>query len=186
LSVVHSYCFISFIFHPHHHIVLTFSSWDRKVTAVCQYFHFIRFPELANETIHERERWLPRILAFFSSISSFTLPAPNCVMDVALLPSMTSSDETLVRLLEFNPWGRATGAGLFNWTDDHDILHGKGVVAHSGSASTATPPFRMRTDCLQSHQFNSVTLLPHGWRDVLREAEEVVCRAAPTGITPMQ
>lgn len=123
-----------------------------RVTAIGQYVHFLVFEEIQEGRVHEKENWKSRIVEYFEKIRDF-LPSPNCILDVCVF-------EDRIRLLEFNPWGRATAAGLFNWTTDKDLL----------SAADGECQVRFREQLRDN--FEGITLLPAGWRDVCVAAFE--------------
>ena len=100
-----------------------------NLTALCQYCDLCYFPLV----VANKEKIQTRIVALFEQIkASGTLPFQNCVMDFACLP-----EQTLV--IEINPWvlsvylsqpslltpyGKleSTGAGLFDWRRDKNVL----------------------------------------------------------------
>ena len=121
--------------------------WDGKVTAMSQYFHFLYFPELQDQQM--QQEWVARVLDFFNTELS-DLPAQACILDVAVL-------EGEVLLLEFNPWGAATGPGLFDWCQDEPQLKADGAVE-------CAIEFRCRHE--PQVCFDGVSLLPHGWEQL--------------------
>lgn len=101
---------------------------DGKLTALSQYFDMLYFEHL----IQNKEFYLKIIQQFFESVKHM-LPWDTCVMDFLITCENDDveeleclrSEDFLVRLIEFNPFNRYTGAALFSWDRDREILEGK-------------------------------------------------------------
>lgn len=120
--------------------------YNNRITAIGQYFHFLYFPELLaqQDTIKER------ICAYYGRIRGRLPNECNqaSVMDVAVL-------DNEIYLIEFNPWGKATGAGLFSWKEDKEqLLNG---------------PVEIRLRKEPRTNFDNITLLPSTGLALLHE-----------------
>jgi hypothetical protein len=73
------------------------------------------------------------IMSFHQLVSpAFTVRLPSYVMDVVVLGDVNSSTSSLTtQIIELNSYGAdmSSGAGLFNWHIDHDIMYGEGAFA---------------------------------------------------------
>jgi hypothetical protein len=89
---------------------------DRRIVAVSQYFSELYFPELQGEKV--QKEMLERLDAFYARlIPKLPLSYKSFILDVKI-------DQKSVKLIELNPYGELTGAGLFDWKDDSDLLMG--------------------------------------------------------------
>jgi len=85
--------------------------FKRKITAISQYCYHLYFPHLVkNKNIYKE-----KIEAFYDQVKDI-IPQELCVMDVLILPD----DE--IKIIELNPFYNDTGACLFSWIEDKDIL----------------------------------------------------------------
>jgi hypothetical protein len=86
-----------------------------KLRAISQYACYTYFKELDDKKI--RESILKEIIEFYEKIK-YDIPYEDAVMDIVKLDG-----KWLV--VEFNPFGAetGTGAGLFNWKDDYEVLY---------------------------------------------------------------
>lgn len=96
-----------------------------KIRAISQYFFEKYYPEL-----QEKEGWIEsKICEFFDSDIKELVSTlyPDAVMDVVIWPQLAhrSYKNLGVFIIEFNPFGGSlvTGAALFNWRADHEILY---------------------------------------------------------------
>lgn len=135
---------------PSKSIAIIFIPWDnnlnsslefrcfvhkKKLTAISQYDCYHSFPMFANENfcffIKEK------IENFYDQIKAF-IPYHSCILDVMLKPKYDTKGDLKfevdvkedrpdwrVHLLEFNPFFAdvSSGAGLFEWGQDFEVLH---------------------------------------------------------------
>jgi len=89
--------------------------YQRKITAICQYCDIIYFPQL----VKYKDEIQRRIVQLFDTVKNI-LPFDNCIIDFAVV-----LDKNKTFIVEINPYLHTTGAGLFSWYADKDILEGK-------------------------------------------------------------
>lgn len=93
----------------------------RKMTALSQYFAARYLPLL----LKHREGLVARIRQAFDTLLANQLPYENAVIDWALVGQGDDPNALKLIVLELNPFSRTTGACLFSWVDDFDVLlHG--------------------------------------------------------------
>eukprot|EP00762_Andalucia_godoyi_P000475 ANDGO_03035.mRNA.1 hypothetical protein NAEGRDRAFT_57308 len=93
---------------------------DKQLTAISQYNQYCFYEDLQDQEMVVREG-----IRMFYEKHKNEIPYDNCVMDVALLPRRDSSGfiaTIALQIIEFNPFDRFTGASLFDWTVDRDVL----------------------------------------------------------------
>ena len=123
-----------------------------KLTAISQYDCYHTFPMFANPELcfHIKER----IENFYKQIKPF-VPFHSCILDVMLKPVKDMRGEFIfqvtvsedrpdwrVHLLEFNPFYAdvSSGAGLFDWQQDLDILYNGTSTGDSVLRVRVKPP----------------------------------------------
>jgi hypothetical protein len=126
-----------------------FVSDKGEITGIGQYYHFLNFgfPGGHEEKVKEV------ILRFFDQELKTKIEA-HCPCIIDLVVQQTGE----VTLLELNPWGRGTGAGLFNWDKDKEVLQGGPLEV------------RLRTE--DREHFNDITLLPRSAHELLASVLE--------------
>eukprot|EP00698_Gefionella_okellyi_P003035 TRINITY_DN12856_c0_g1_i1.p1 TRINITY_DN12856_c0_g1~~TRINITY_DN12856_c0_g1_i1.p1 ORF type:complete len:396 (+),score=81.96 TRINITY_DN12856_c0_g1_i1:27-1190(+) len=89
--------------------------YNRKLTALTQYFDMCYFDDIANDaaTIADRVR------QYFEREVLPRLPYQHCIVDFAVRPGDGS-----IQCIELNPWGHFTSACLFDWKRDLVLLQG--------------------------------------------------------------
>ncbi len=91
---------------------------NHKIQGISQYHCYTKFPSLQDRDhiLHIRD-----VIVKFHELAKTSLVMPNYVMDVAVLP------DSSCYLIEVNPFGpyMSSGAALFNWEKDGDLLYGK-------------------------------------------------------------
>ena len=107
--------------------------YGRSLTAAAQYYYTLYFPFL-----HLNRDTVLRKLREFVERYGERIPFEHCVIDLALVPNAGAPSvdslqshaeyaewyrEARVICIEINPWGRFSDAGLFDWTEDHELLH---------------------------------------------------------------
>lgn len=95
-----------------------------KMTAISQYYCYDKFEEYSKANSAMLEQIRAAILNFHAKVSSTfsSVIAPSYVFDV-----IVSRDLSKVQVVELNPFGAhmSSGAALFNWITDRDLLYGK-------------------------------------------------------------
>eukprot|EP01124_Arcella_intermedia_P020683 TRINITY_DN28181_c0_g1_i1.p1 TRINITY_DN28181_c0_g1~~TRINITY_DN28181_c0_g1_i1.p1 ORF type:complete len:344 (+),score=94.15 TRINITY_DN28181_c0_g1_i1:115-1146(+) len=124
-----------------------FVSPNGNITAIGQYYHFLKFPYTKEKIESIKEK----IISFFQFIRKDVQDFSPCVIDFII------QDQNVI-LLEINPFGIGTGAGLFNWNSDEKLLN--------------EGPLEMRIRLEERDNYNGITLLPSDWKQLLLRAEE--------------
>jgi len=135
--------------------------YSQKLTAISQYFHFIHFPQLA-QSKNLRKLFKSKIILFYERVLKLKIDRlvqqnpkfKNIVLDLVFLGHK-------VVVIESNPFGRKTGAGLFHWVNDKNIITGE----QNKDKKENHVSFRIRKEARKDYE--GVTLLPTGYDDVL-------------------
>ncbi|PRP77459.1 hypothetical protein PROFUN_14314 [Planoprotostelium fungivorum] len=93
-----------------------------KIMAISQYNHYLYFPHLQSES--RRRDILKRIHAFWQEVTSDDSYRCGEMYDAMVVDFLVSDDLQRACIIEINPFGPATGPGLFNWDVDRNILQG--------------------------------------------------------------
>ncbi len=88
--------------------------FEGRLTCISQYFWFCYFPEL----VKRHQAYLNAMTDFFYSQVRHRVPYDSYVIDLAVVGSK-------VWVIELNPFGDVSGACLFDWREDADVLHGR-------------------------------------------------------------
>jgi D123 len=92
-----------------------------RTTAISQYYTQVYFPLLDSR----REDVTKRILSFAKEMIAHLEPLRTYVLDISLdVRAADPPDSWDARVIELNPLHPSTGAGLFSWEDDADLLEG--------------------------------------------------------------
>ena len=86
--------------------------YKEKLTALTQYNNLAYFPQHL-EIKSEMERKIKEFVEGMKSVME------NCILDLVI------DDNGKVWVVEMNPFGELTGACLFSWSEDREILMGK-------------------------------------------------------------
>ena len=86
---------------------------DGRLTAISQYFWFSQFPQL----VEKHDAILDSLTSFFETHIRDAIPFDSYVIDFAI-------DDEKIYIVELNPFGTVSGACLYDWNRDHDLLHG--------------------------------------------------------------
>jgi hypothetical protein len=93
-----------------------------RVTAISQYFTHCHFPQLA-----AAKDQLHRAIVEFAEQAAPALPFESLVLD--LMVDMRVPDVFPCRIIEVNPFMRATDTCLFSWVmDEHVLLNGPSQI----------------------------------------------------------
>jgi hypothetical protein len=93
---------------------------QQQLVAVSQYATDLFVPAL----VRHRAAVAARVQAFFTdNLRPRLVGLDDYVVDLVLL----GADLATVKVLELNPYTSQTGGGLFDWTVDADVLHGRGA-----------------------------------------------------------
>lgn len=117
-----------------------------QLTAISQYNHYCVLPPVVTRA----EELQTIIAAFCAAEVSPRVVGPEYgtgyVVDVGVLPNGRCV------VVELNPWKPTTGAALFDWRGDADLLHGRAVPASDpprtlpdGLLEVGSPVLRLRT-----------------------------------------
>jgi D123 len=98
---------------------------ENSLRALSQYNHYCYLPHV----VHEREAISVAIRSFWEKVHPL-VQLSEYVMDFAVLQPERRAEEEKegkagelqVRIVELNPYATSTGASLFNWSRDHDLL----------------------------------------------------------------
>ncbi len=90
---------------------------NNKITAISQYNHYCKYPSLTGENAPNLESIYQRLMAFAVSVHP-VVKEKNYVLDLAIINNK-------VFIIELNPLDETTGACLFSWKNDRDLLSGK-------------------------------------------------------------
>lgn len=102
---------------------------NNKVTAISQYNHWCVYDSMHSDDVHA----LPEKLRAFAEKVHPYIEQSSYVLDLAVL-----GDE--IAVVELNPFDNTTGACMFDWKTDHDILH--------GVKDSDKPAFRVRHEVM--------------------------------------
>lgn len=103
---------------------------NNKVTAISQYDHYTYFPSLAPLKDEIQEGLMKTWAQAHALIGS-----ASYVVDMGYLPNRPHGDERFI-VIELSPFLPCTGASLFNWTSDIDVMEGR-----------APMEFRIKLEC---------------------------------------
>jgi len=158
---------------------LTVQGATPVVTGIGAYFHFLYY-EGSDLVVSKNYREGLNVMItdyVLNVIDPMLQPLEyeRYIVDVALVKDEVSSEDRLI-VVELNPFSIATGAGLFDWQQDYDLLlgHSSHRSQENGSTSRSLPEFRVRKTPRAS--FDGITLLPSGFKDVLQQAKEALSR----------
>ncbi len=85
------------------------------MTAISQYNHYITVPELQDKEYLTQIK--EKIFKFWNeNIRDLLIEFENYVIDFAFI------DKSILYLIELNPFDTKTGASLFDWNYDKEIL----------------------------------------------------------------
>jgi hypothetical protein len=87
---------------------------EGRLTAISQYFWFCFFPEL----VEKHNEYLDAMVRCYEEQLSKRVPYESYVVDFAVVGGK-------VIVIELNPFGDVSGACLFDWKEDADLLHGR-------------------------------------------------------------
>jgi len=85
--------------------------YKHQLNAVCQYYDTVYFEKLNNE----QHIYKQKILEFFPKIDKL-VPLENYIVDFVCF------DTGEIKVIELNPWASTTGASLFSWHNDRQLL----------------------------------------------------------------
>jgi len=98
---------------------------ERRIVAISQYNHYCCFDVLAGMDEAMRCRLRDKIIEYVGRLLDRIEP-PSYVMDVALIEEKNVPlIEGRLVTIELNPFLETTGAALFDWKQDSDLLHGR-------------------------------------------------------------
>lgn len=122
---------------------------NKRITGISQYHCYYPFEALQDREHAQRVR--DEIVAYHDEIKD-GLPLPSYVMDVVVFPDYSC------HLIELNPFGSnmSSGAALFNWLTDEDLLYGR---TGGGSDSAALPPIRILRELLPDAPAEPIVVL---------------------------
>lgn len=106
---------------------------EGRVTAISQYDHYTYLPAL--EPMKEFIKY--GIEKLWKKIHVM-IGSQNYVVDIAYLPSKPDGEDFIV--IEFSPFLPCTGASLFNWGNDIDVLEGRHPMEFRTKASCDIHP----------------------------------------------
>lgn len=99
--------------------------YDGKLTAISQYNYLCYFPHI----IKKKELIEKRIKELFEMIQPAIVKyvKGRCIVDFYVKKDLEKyeSAKDCVGIIELNPWELTTGACLFSWKDDEELLTGK-------------------------------------------------------------
>ncbi|KAL7519762.1 hypothetical protein ACHAWX_004520 [Stephanocyclus meneghinianus] len=114
-----------------------------QVTAVSQYNHYCVFPNLINI---DSDQLLDEIINYWKEVRGF-VPATSYILDIVKLTTNGAW-----KIIELNPFATTTGAALYDWKEDSDIL----MPTQPGD-----PQFRIRRElCEGIGEYLEIVLLP--------------------------
>ncbi len=107
--------------------------FNNKITAISQYDHYTHFPSL----VVNKDVILRGITHIWSQVHP-KIGSSSYVVDVGYFPNRSESEDISPKIdqdsfqidpkfivIEFSPFLPCTGASLFNWTSDIDVLEGR-------------------------------------------------------------
>jgi hypothetical protein len=92
---------------------------NSKLTALSQYYTSEYFPEL----LENQKEIALKAQEFVEYELGPNMPMPHAVVDLCWIPS-SSSNASMFKVIELNPFGRSSGSALFHWIEDKDVLFG--------------------------------------------------------------
>ena len=109
---------------------------NNRLTAISQYNHYIIVRSLLDETYRNEVK--VKLTEFWrKELKQLLQEKKDYIVDLAVL-----SDNS-VYLIEMNPFAPTTGASMFDWRIDDELLHGKKL---SESESIQDIPLKIRTE----------------------------------------
>lgn len=128
----------------------------KVLTALSQYNDMCYYT-----TLKSKEQWIvDKIFNFFLTVRDL-IPYDAYIIDFVIM-------ENSVRIIELNPFGKYTGASLFNWDVDRYLLQG-GQDLYGDLKVELTPEITqkpLREPCY--HEFTSTQCFDNGWKTVFR------------------
>ncbi|CAF0942250.1 unnamed protein product [Adineta ricciae] len=101
--------------------------YQSKLTAISQYNHYCKFYHLQDQLIVQKikltiEKYFQdKIRMLFERCNE---NYSNYIIDVGLMVNGSTNEFDCI-VIELNPFDTSTGASLFNWTNDEELLTGK-------------------------------------------------------------
>ena len=105
--------------------------YDKKIRAISQYNHYCYFKELGDNPLFEAAIKDKVSKYFYENIVEL-LPYHHYIIDFGIIIKDENNKENIdgldIIIIELNPFATTTGAGLFGWNNDIDILkHSKEI-----------------------------------------------------------
>lgn len=91
--------------------------YQGALTAISQYDHYTHYPHL----FLIRDKLQQELQMYWSSVHPHvSMPDSSYIIDIAYLPQSDA-----YKVVEINPYSPCTGAGLFSWQYDKEVLEGR-------------------------------------------------------------